>query len=124
MAWGALIYGFEINADDITQMPRVDSYRDRDGRTVLIDNDEIHPVEWAMEHHKYGKYVHVEDVDFWHSDRVIIGYFIGESGKELTLEKIENAKKYAAEISEAVKFFTGWNTNISDYGYHICTMYD
>ena len=124
MTWGALIYGFAIKADDITQMPQVDSYRDRDGNTVLVDNEGVHPIEWAMEHHKYGQYVHVEDVDFWHSDRVIIGYFIGWSGDELTLEDMENVKRYAADIGEAVKFFTGWDTNISDYGYHVCTMYD
>ena len=36
-----------------------------------------------------------------------------------------NAAKYdCKEISEAVKFFTDWDTDISDYGYHVCTMYD
>lgn len=124
MAWGALIYGYAIKADDITQMPRVDSYHDKTGRIVLIDNEDVHPVEWAMGHHKYGEYVHVEDGQLWYSDRVILGYFIGESGDELTLENMEDAKKYAAGISKAVKFFTDWDTDISDYGYHVCTFYD
>ena len=124
MAWGALIYGFAAKADDITQMPQVDSYRDRDGRTVLIDNEDVHPIEWAMEHHKYGEYVHVEDDQLWYSDKVVFGYFIGGSDDELTLENMEDAKKYANDISEAVKFFTDWDTDISDYGYHVCTMYD
>ena len=34
------------------------------------------------------------------------------------------AKLYANDISEAIKFFTGWDTDISDYGYHVCTIYD
>ena len=63
MAWGALIYGFAAKADDITQMPKVDSYWDRDGRTVVVDNEDVHPIEWAMEHHKYGQYVFI---DFFH----------------------------------------------------------
>ena len=124
MAWGALIYGFAAKADDITQMPKVDSYKTKGGRTVFIDNEEVHPIEWAMEHHKYGQYVHVEDDQLWYSDRVVFGYFIGESGDELTLENMEDAKRYADDISEAVKFFTDWDTDISDYGYHVCTMYD
>jgi hypothetical protein len=123
-ACGALIYGFAAKADDITQMPRVDSYRDRDGRTVLIDNEDIHPIEWAMEHHKYGQYVFVEDDQLWYSDMVIFGIFLGESGDELDLENMEEVKTRAKDISEAVKFFTDWDTDISDYGYHICTMYD
>ena len=124
MAWGALIYGFAAKADDITQMPRVDSYKTKGGRTVLIDNEDVHPVEWAVEHHKYGEYVHPEDMELWYSDRVIFGYFLGASDDELTLENMEDAKRYAADISEAVKFFTGWDTDISDYGYHVCTIYD
>lgn len=124
MAWGALIYGFAAKADDITQMPRVDSYKDGHGRTIVIDNEDVHPIEWAMEHHKYGQYVHVEDDQLWYSDRVVFGYFIGVSGDELTLENMEDAKRYADDISEAVKFFTDWDTDISDYGYHVCTMYD
>ena len=124
MAWGALIYGFAAKADDITQMPKVDSYKTKGGRTVFIDNEEVHPIEWAMEHHKYGQYVHVEDDQLWYSDRVVFGYFIGESGDELTLENMEDAKRYADDIGEAVKFFTDWDTDISDYGYHVCTMYD
>jgi len=124
MAWGALIYGFAAKADDITQMPQVDSYKTKGGRTVLIDNEDVHPIEWAMEHHKYGEYVHAEDSELWYSDRVIFGIFLGESGDELDLENMEDAKKSAKEISEAVKFFTDWDTDISDYGYHICTMYD
>ena len=124
MAWGALIYGFAAKADDITQMPKVDSYKTKGGRTVFIDNEEVHPIEWAMDHHKYGQYVHVEDDQLWYSDRVVFGYFIGESGDELTLENMEDAKRYADDISEAVKFFTDWDTDISDYGYHVCTMYD
>lgn len=124
MAWGALVYGYAINVNDITQMPRVSSYKGRDGRTVLIDNEDVHPVEWAAEHYKYGEYVHVEDPSLWYSDRVVIGYFVGESGDELNLEDMDEAKRFAPEISEAVKFFTDWDTNINDYGYHIITIYD
>lgn len=124
MAWGALIYGYAAKADDITQMPRIDSYRDRDGRIVLIDNEDVHPIEWAAEHHKYGQYVHVEDDQLWYSDRVIFGVFLGESGDELDLDDMDEAKRSAGEISEAVKFFTDWDTDISDYGYHVCTIYD
>jgi hypothetical protein len=124
MAWGALIYGYAAKADDITQMPRVDSYRDRDGREVLIDNEEVHPIEWAMEHHKYGQYVFVEDDQLWHSDKVIFGILLGESGDELDFMEMMDVKPRSKEISEAVKFFTGWDTDISDYGYHVCTMYD
>ncbi len=124
MAWGALIYGYAAKADDITQMPRVDSYRDRDGRTVLLDNEDVHPIEWAAEHYKYGQYVHVEDDQLWYSDRVIFGVFLGESGDELDLDDMDEAKRSAGEISEAVKFFTDWDTDISDYGYHVCTIYD
>ena len=110
MAWGALIYGYAAKADDITQMPQVDSYKTKGGRTVLIDNEDVHPID--------------EDVELWYSDRVVFGYFLGESGDELTLENMEDAKLYAKNISEAVKFFTGWDTDISDYGYHVCTIYD
>jgi hypothetical protein len=124
MAWGALIYGYAAKADDITQMPRVDSYRDRDGREVLIDNEEVHPIEWAMEHHKYGQYVFVEDDQLWHSDKVIFGILLGESGDELDFMEMMDVKPRSKEISEAVKFFTGWDTDITDYGYHVCTMYD
>lgn len=124
MAWGALIYGYAVKADDITQMPRVDSHKTKDGRTVLTDNEDVHPVEWAADHYKYGEYVFVEDIELWHSDNVIFGIFLGESGDELSLEDMEEAKKEAKEIAEVVKFFTGWDTDISDYGYHICTMYD
>jgi hypothetical protein len=124
MAWGALIYGYAAKADDITQMPRVDSYRDRDGREVLIDNEEVHPIEWAMEHHKYGQYVFVEDDQLWHSDKVIFGILLGESGDELDFMEMMDVKPRSKEISEAVKFFTGWDTDINDYGYHVCTMYD
>jgi hypothetical protein len=124
MAWGALIYGYAAKADDITQMPRVDSYRDRDGREVLIDNEEVHPIEWAMEHHKYGQYVFVEDDQLWHSDKVIFGILLGESGDELDFMEMMDVKSRSKEISEAVKFFTGWDTDINDYGYHVCTMYD
>ena len=77
-----------------------------------------------MEHYKYGEYVHVEDGELWYSDRVVFGIFLGESGDELNLENMEEVKVRAKEISEAVKFFTGWDTDISDYGYHVCTMYD
>ena len=124
MAWGALIYGFAAKADDITQMPQVDSYKTKGGRTVLIDNEDVHPIEWAVGHHKYGEYVHPEDIELWYSDRVIFGIFLGESGDELSLEDMNAAKYDYKEISEAVKFFTGWDTDISDYGYHVCTMYD
>ena len=124
MAWGALIYGYAAKANDITQMPRVDSYKNKGGRTILIDNEDVHPVEWAAEHHKYGDYVHVEDTELWYSDNVIFGIFLGESGDELSLEDMEEAKKEAKEIAEVVKFFTGWDTDISDYGYHVCTIYD
>jgi len=124
MAWGALIYGYAAKADDITQMPRINSYHDKDGRLILTDNDDVHPIEWAMEHHKYGQYVFVEDDQLWYSDRVIFGIFLGESGDELSLENMEEVKARAKDISEAVKFFTDWDTDISDYGYHICTMYD
>ena len=123
MAWGALIYGYAVKADDITQMPQVDSYKFK-GRTVVVDNEDVHPIEWAMEHHKYGQYVFVEDDQLWYSDRVIFGIFLGESGDELSLENMEEVKARAKDISEAVKFFTDWDTDISDYGYHICTMYD
>ena len=124
MAWGALIYGYAAKADDITQMPRVDSHRDKDGREVLIDNEEVHPIEWAMEHHKYGQYVFVEDDQLWHSDKVIFGILLGESGDELDFMEMMDVKPRSKEISEAIKFFTGWDTDISDYGYHVCTMYD
>jgi len=124
MAWGALIYGYTATANDITQMPRVDSYRDRDGHLVLIDNEDTHPVEWAMEHHKYGEYVHVEDTSLWYSDHIVFGVFLGESGDELDLDEMDEAKRYAADISEAIKFFCGIDTDISDYGYHIVTIYD
>lgn len=124
MAWGVLIYGYAAKADDITQMPRVDSYRDKSGRMILIDNEDVHPIEWAMEHHKYGQYVYAEDDQLWYSDRVIFGIFLGESGDELNLENMEEVKTRAKDISEAVKFFTDWDTDISDYGYHVCTIYD
>ena len=124
MAWGALIYGYAAKANDITQMPQVDSYKNKGGRTVLIDNEDVHPVEWATEHYKYGEYVHAEDTELWYSDNVIFGIFLGESGDELSLENMEEAKEEAKEIAEVVKFFTGWDTDINDYGYHVCTMYD
>jgi len=124
MAWGALIYGYAAKADDITQMPQVDRQVYNDGHVVLIDNEGTHPVEWAMEHHKYGEYVFVEDDQLWYSDRVIFGIFLGASGDELSLENMEEVKARAKEISKAVKFFTDWDTDISDYGYHVCTMYD
>ena len=124
MAWGALIYGYAAKADDITQMPRIDSRKDKHGHAVLIDNEDVHPIEWAVGHHKYGEYVYPEDMELWYSDKVIFGYFLGESNDELTLENMEEAKLYAKDISEAVKFFTGWDTDISDYGYHVCTIYD
>lgn len=124
MTWGALIYGFAAKADDITQMPQVDSYRDRDGNTVLVDNDDVHPIEWAVEHHKYGQYVHPEDTELWYSDRVIFGIFLGESGDKLDFMEMMDVKLHSKEIAEAVKFFTGWDTDIYDYGYHVCTIYD
>ena len=124
MTCGALIYGFAAKADDITQMPQVDSYRDRDGNTVLVDNEGVHPIEWAMEHHKYGQYVFVEDDQLWYSDKVIFGILLGESGDELDFMEMMDVKPRSKEISEAVKFFTDWDTDISDYGYHVCTMYD
>ena len=124
MAWGALIYGYAAKANDITQMPRVDSYKNKGGRTILIDNEDVHPIEWAMEHHKYGQYVFVEDDQLWYSDKVIFDDDILLEGILFGLEDMEEAKKEAKEIAEVVKFFTGWDTDISDYGYHVCTIYD
>lgn len=119
MTWGALIYGYAAKANNITQMPQVNSDRDKS------DHDEdIHPIEWAMDHHKYGRYVHVEDEQLWYSDKVVFGYCVGVAGEELTLENIGDAQIHADDISEAVKFFTGLDTDISDYGYHVCTMFD
>lgn len=119
MAYGALVYGYAAKAKNITQMPQPDSRYISD-----MDEGQNDPVEWALGHHKYGQYVCVEDTELWYSDKVIFGIFLGESGDELSLENMEDAKKRAKEISEAVKFFTGWDTDISDYGYHICTIYD
>ena len=124
MAWGALIYGYAAKADDIVTMPRVDSYKDKSGRTVLIDNENVHPVEWAAEHRKYGQYIHPEDDTLWYSDRVVFGVFVGESGDELDIEDMEEVKFYADEVREAVKFFCNVNVSISDLGYHIVTIYD
>ena len=124
MAWGALIYGYAAKADDIVTMPRVDSYRDKSGRIILIDNEDLHPLEWAVEHYKYGQYVHAEDDTLWYSDRVIFGIFVGESGDELNIEDMEMAKFHAEEIAEAVKFFCNVDVDISDLGYHIVTIYD
>lgn len=119
MTWGTLIYGYAAKAKDITQMPQINSGRDK------YDHDEdIHPIEWAANHHKYGRYVHIEDEELWYSDKVVFGYFIGGANDELTLEDMEDAQRYADDISEVVKFFTGLDTDISDYGYHVCTMFD
>jgi hypothetical protein len=49
---------------------------------------------------------------------------LGESGDELDFMEMMDVKSRSKEISEAVKFFTGWDTDINDYGYHVCTMYD
>lgn len=124
MSYGALVYGYATDVDRIITMPRVDSYRDNHGRTILIDNEDIHPAEWAAEHYKYGEYVYVEDSTLWHSNRVIFGVFLGESGDEFDIEDMEAVKSYANDIAEVVKFFCDIDVDISDFGYHLITIYN
>ena len=124
MSYGVLVYGYATDADRIVTMPRVDSYRDDHGRTILVDNDDIYPVEWAMDHYKYGQYVYVEDPTGWCSNKVVFGICLGESGDKFDIKDMEVSKFYVNDIVEVVKFFCNIDVDVDDFGYHLMTIYD
>ena len=123
LPFGALVYGYVGTFDEIIIMPQVETYVDNGRHIIQIDMEDVTPIEWAMGHHKYGDYVFAEDDTGWHSDKVVFGVMIGISGDELDIEDMINVKRYAPHISEVVKFFCDRYTDISDYGYHLITIY-